>query len=194
MFTGIVQKTAKVISAESRGKSRIVHIEKPAGWRVKHGASIAVNGVCSTMRASGASYMEFEYMPETLSKTTSGIVKKGDVVNLERSLRLHEVVDGHFVQGHVDARGEVIAVRTEGASKELFVRVPRSLMRFVALKGSVTVNGVSLTVHVIKGDTFGVSLVSHTLAHTNLGMLKKGSLVNVEVDLIARYLARLTGR
>ena len=194
MFSGIVQEVSSVIGAERRGTSRIVHIKKPRTWRPKLGASIAVNGVCSTVRARGATYFEVEYMPETLDKTTAGTLKKGDRVNLERSLRMTEMMDGHFVQGHVDARGKVTAVRVRGASREVTIRAPKALMRLFVKKGSVTVNGVALTVTVMKGNTFSVALVSHTLKHTNLRELTVGDEVNIETDMIARYLARLSGK
>lgn len=194
MFNGIIQETASVIAAETRGKSRVVHIQKPAKWRFKRGASVAVDGICSTVRAQGAAYVEVEYMPETLDKTTAAAFSKGSVVNLERSLRMTEMVDGHFVQGHVDARGVVASVKKRGMSCEMTIRIPKALMRLVARKGSITVNGVSLTVTAVSGTAFSVALVSHTLAHTNLKYLKKGDEVNIETDMIARYLARLKDR
>lgn len=194
MFTGIIRKTAKVISVEVRGKSRIVHVEKPKGWHVKLGQSIAVDGVCTTTRALGATYLEFEYMPETLSRTTVARLQKGSIVNLERSLRLHEVVDGHFVQGHVDTRGKVVRLRERGASREVSIRVPQSSARYIAEKGSITVNGVSLTVASVQKNVFRVALIPYSLKHTNLGMLKMGEHVNIETDLIARYLAKLRGK
>lgn len=193
MFAGIIQKTAKVIAAELREKSRIVRVQKPAGWRLKRGASVAVDGICSTIRATGASYFEVEYMPETLSRTTAGSFTKGRIVNLERSLRLADVVDGHFVQGHIDTRGEIVALRERGASSELIIRVSKRVGRYIALKGSITVSGVSLTVCSMTENLFGVALVSYTRENTNLSLLQRGDTVNVETDLIARYLARLIG-
>lgn len=191
MFSGIIQKTGRVLSADEQGGGRIVRIEKPRAWRLRKGASVAVDGICSTVRASGAKHFEVEYMPETLSKTAAVDFAKGRVVNLERSLRLSDLVDGHVVQGHVDGRGIITAIRLRGTSKELMIRIPRSLVRFVAPRGSVAINGVSLTVACMQGASCTVALVSYTLAHTNLGALAVGDSVNIETDLIARYLAQL---
>ncbi len=193
MFSGIIKKTACVISTEKRGKSSIVHIEKPKGWKLTLGESISINGVCTTVRDQGATYFEVEYMPVTLEKTTMGTLKKGDIVNLERSLRMVDAVDGHFVQGHVDVRGKIVSIQDEGATKRLTFRVPNSALKLMVPWGSVTVHGVSLTVQALGKGTFTVALISHTGKHTNLGDLKRGDYVNIETDMIARYLAHLKG-
>ena len=194
MFSGIIQATGEVVSAQSKDTSLIVRIQKPSHWRLKLGASIAVNGVCSTARALGATYFEVEYMPETLHKSMAAGLAKGDVVNLERSLRMSDVVDGHVVQGHVDFVGKVTAVLHAGASHEITIAIPKAAMRLIAPQGSVAVNGISLTVASVKERTFTVALVSHTIKHTNIGRVAKGGHVNIETDMIARYLARLAPR
>jgi len=194
MFTGIIKKTPKVLFAEKRGKSRIVHIEKPRGMKFMLGESVSINGVCSTVRAQGATYLEFEYMPATLNTTTAGSLVQGDVVNFERSLRMIEAVDGHFVQGHIDARGKIVRVHDVGPARTLTIQVPLSALRLIAPKGSVAVHGVSLTVQAKQKRTFSISLVSYSRKHTNLGQLRRGDYVNIETDMIARYLAELRGK
>ena len=148
------------------------------------GESVAVDGICSTVVAlSGASF-DVEYMRETLSRTTARSFVRGNTVNVERSLTFGERVHGHFVAGHVDACGRVRAA----ARGVLAVSVPKPLMRFVAPKGSITVNGVALTVTKKTHTVFSVAFIPYTLAHTNLGALKEGDSVNIEADLIARYM------
>ena len=183
MFTGIVER-AKVASAQKRGPVQRVRIGKPHGWKLAEGESVAVDGICSTVVAlSGASF-DVEYMLETLSRTTARSFARGTEVNVERSLTFGDRVHGHFVAGHVDACG-----RVEEANKGvLSVTVPRPLMRFIAPKGSITVNGVALTVTTKSGAGFSVALIPYTLAHTNLGTLARGDSVNIEIDLLARYM------
>lgn len=200
MFTGIIQSVAPVLSASFRGECFGVRIKKPAGWKLSLGQSISVDGICSTVtkmspRASSErkskSFFEVEYMPETLAKTTAPSFKKNTKVNLERSLTLHDFIDGHLVSGHVDARGVVQKIEGKGKTKEMTIAVPKELKKYIATKGSVTMNGVSLTVVVSEKNTFRVALIPFTLAHTNLGLLEKGSRVNVEIDVVARYVEKM---
>ena len=196
MFSGIIQAASPIVSAEMKHGCRRVRIKTPHGWKLAHGQSIAVDGVCSTIvahaparaHAGRPATFDVEYMPETLSKTTAGLFQKNTLVNLERSLTLGSLVDGHLVQGHVDARGRIAGVVEVGASKEVIIAAPQSLMRYIALHGSIAVNGVSLTVARTGRSTFTVALIPHTLTHTNLGLWGVGDLVNIEVDMIARYL------
>lgn len=188
MFTGIVQKMAPLLSATPRGECLRVRIKKPLGWKLFLGQSVAVNGVCSTVVSSKPDFFEVEYMPETLNKTAVKTFKKNQVVNLERSLTLKDFVDGGLVQGHVDARGTVKKVEKIGKTALLEIVIPEALKKYIAPIGSVAVNGVSLTVARVKKDAFNVALISYTLEHTNLGFLKKGDVVNVEVDILARYI------
>lgn len=187
MFTGIVQKMAPLLSVVSRGECLQVRIKKPPGWKLSLGQSIAVDGVCSTVVSSQSDFFEVEYMQETLTKTTVKTFEKNQVVNLERSLTLKDFVDGGLVQGHVDARGTVKKGEKIGGTTLLEIIIPKALKKYIAPIGSVTVNGVSLTVARVKKDTFSVALIPYTLGHTNLGFLKKGDEVNVEVDILARY-------
>jgi len=191
MFTGIIEHTARVVSAEDRAGIRRVGITLPPKWRVRLGQSIAIDGICSTVAGISAKSFMVEYMPETLAKTTAQLFGKGRVVNLERSLTLGRFVDGHLVQGHVDARVRVARVTGDWGVHRLTIFLPAPLRKFVAERGSIAINGVSLTVAAKGKSNCTVALIPYTLSHTDLGMLKKGDEVNIETDLIARYLAAL---
>jgi riboflavin synthase len=191
MFTGIITATAKVLEAKRAGDIVRVSIEKPKAWKLTLGESIAVDGICSTVVAKSAKAFAVEYMPETLKKTTAGAFAKGTVRNLERSLTLGTLIDGHLVQGHVDARANVASIVKGKDGYLISFTLPQSLLPYSAEHGSIAINGVSLTIARKKGKTITVALIPHTLAHTNLGGLKKGDDVNIEVDLVARYLGTL---
>ncbi|MBM3257546.1 MAG: riboflavin synthase [Candidatus Liptonbacteria bacterium] len=188
MFTGIITAVEKVQRVTRKGQSLEVNIAIPRGWKFKLGESVSVNGVCSTVASLEAKAFSVTYMPETLRKTTAAFWKMGEEVNLERSLALGDRVHGHLVQGHVDATGEILSVETQGESRVLHIGFPREYQKFIASKGSICVNGVSLTVVEVGQGEFQVALVEYTLAHTNLRKLAKGDAVNLEVDIIARYL------
>ncbi len=194
MFTGIVQAAAPILSASSKGNTKRVRVRLPASWKLAIGQSVAVDGICSTVVQSNKQYFEVEYMPETLSKTIAGSYAAGAAVNLERSLTLKDFVDGHLVSGHIDTRGIVVRAGTGSEGYLIVISVPASLMRYIAVHGSVAVNGVSLTVARTRGSTFTVALIPHTLAHTNLRFLKKRNHVNIEVDLVARYVVAAAER
>lgn len=187
MFAGIVQAVEPVQrAAMSRGVKR-VRVKKPSGWKLSLGQSVSVDGVCSTVVKEGRTFFDVEYMSETLAKTTARDFTKGRAVNLERSLKFTDYVDGHFVQGHVDARGVVASVEPAGDSRTVRVAIPNELMPCIAPRGSITVNGVALTVASVARSSATVALIPYTLAHTNLGTLKVGDEVNIETDLVARY-------
>jgi riboflavin synthase len=191
MFTGIVTAVGKVTEAKaSRGGRRLSVDAGGLGLRdVAVGDSIAVSGVCLTVVKKQAHGFEVDVSGETLS-CTSGL-EKGGRVNLEKSLRLSDRLGGHLVSGHVDGVGSVTAVRRAGASRVITVKAPAGLAKYIARKGSVTVNGVSLTVNGVKGTAFTVNVIPHTLAATNLGQLGARDRVNLEVDMLARYVERL---
>jgi len=189
MFSGIIQTTAPVISAKEHEEILRIQIGKPRGWKLALGASVAIDGICSTVVARSVKSFDVEYMPETLSKTTAGTFTKGMHVNLERSLKLSDTLDGHFVAGHVDARADIVEIKKRGRATDMSIQLPRDLLQFVVPQGSIAINGVSLTVARVKNSTIVVALIPHTLSHTNLGSLRRGDTVNVEVDLLARYLA-----
>ena len=191
MFTGIITATAKVKDTKRAGENVRVSIEKPRDWKLTLGESISVDGICSTVVAKDAKTFAVEYMPETLKKTTAGGFTKGTSRNLERSLTLGTLIDGHLVQGHVDARAKVAKIEEGKAGYLISFIIPPALLPYIAEHGSVAINGVSLTVARRKGKTATVALIPHTLTHTNLGTLRKGDDVNMEADLVARYLGNL---
>ena len=195
MFTGIITAVGKVTST-SRGQGAFrVAIEKPRGWKIALGDSININGVCSTVARFTAKTFEVEYMPETLNVTAAARLVKGSLVNLERALRLSDRLDGHLVQGHIDTTGAVMTVvRDSKDSAIIKIAFPAPYKKFIAKKGSICVNGVSLTVAHAGKNWFSVSLVGYTLGHTNLQDLAKGDKVNLEVDMLARYIEALLAK
>lgn len=196
MFTGLVSDVGHVKSVEDVNGLRRVRVEGvyPAS-AIQMGASIQHSGVCLTVvdfgERTGGSWWVVEAIPETLARTTLGQWQVGSRVNLELSLKLGDELGGHLVYGHVDGLGELSEIRQVGESRVLRVRVPAPLSKFFAEKGSVTVDGVSLTVSAVGEPWFEVSLIPHTLAVTTLGGLKQGDKVNLEVDMLARYVARM---
>lgn len=192
MFTGIVKSMGRV-AAVREGAARRLAIDTgglaTAGW--KAGDSIAVSGVCLTLVAVGDGRFEAELSGETVGRTTLGRLAAGDRVNLEPALGAADAIGGHLVTGHVDGVASVRDCSEEGGSLRATVEAPAALARFIAEKGSIALDGVSLTVNRIDGRAFGVDLVPHTRAVTTLGELAAGRLLNLEVDLVARYLDRL---
>ena len=195
MFTGIVQAVGRVRTVEKRGADARLALDA-AGLGLEDvaiGDSIAVAGVCLTVVALDASGFAFDVSPETLSRTTLGTLAAGDPVNLEKSLRLADRLGGHLVAGHVDGVGKVIAVHDDGAAQRWVFSAPLALARYIAVKGSIAIDGTSLTVNDVDGNSFGITLIPHTLAVTTFGARKAGDAVNLEVDLVARYVERLYG-
>lgn len=188
MFTGIITKISTIESVKERNDSFFVAIKKPGGWKIKLGESISVNGICSTIKNLKKNTFEVEYMPETLKKTTASSFKNGQVINLEKSLTINQLLDGHIVQGHIDARGKIVEIIDVKKSKVLKIQAPKKVMELVVEKGSVSVDGISLTVVEAKKDWFSISLVEYTLLNTNLGKIKKGTQVNIETDILAKYI------
>ena len=189
MFTGIVSAVSKVVAAE-RGRIGIDH-----AWIARHlkvGGSIAVNGCCLTVVKKKGPVFYADVVPETLRRTNLGALKPGAEVNLELPLSAASLLDGHLVQGHVDSTAKVKAVEKAGTAREVTIELPASLARFVALKGSISVDGVSLTVAAVDKPpgTFRVALIPHTLEQTIAGTYRAGTVVNLEADVVARYVAR----
>lgn len=187
MFTGIIEKTSRILSAETRGRCRRVTLEKPEGWKLAPGESISIDGICSTVTARTRDRFDVEYMPETLSKTTAALFTAGRIVNLERSLRYGDRVHGHFVAGHVDGRGRIVAVKKEGRTRMIRVSKAAHCAAYLHKKGSVAINGVSLTIVATHARTFDVALIPYTLSKTSLRFLEAGTEVNIECDMLARY-------
>lgn len=195
MFTGIVTDVGTVRSAEQRGDLRLVIGTSYDIQTVDLGASIACSGVCLTVIDKGEDWFAVDVSGETISKTAGDHWRDGAMLNLERALRLGDELGGHIVTGHVDAVGLVLDTSGEGDSIRMSIRVPKQLAPMIAPKGSITLDGVSLTVNDVHdrgGDTeFAINIIPHTAQHTTLGSLKSGQQLNVEVDVLARYLDRM---
>lgn len=192
MFTGIVETVAEVLAVEDGERSRrLVIAYRRLTPRLAVGRSVAVDGVCLTVVSVRRDRFSVDVGAETLRRTTLDQLSRGARVNLERSLRVDQQLDGHIMQGHVDGVGTVARIEPEGASKWMEVTVPQHLMPYLVEKGSVALDGVSLTVARLRGDGFAVSLVPYTLAATTLGEKRIGDVVNVEVDILAKYVERL---
>lgn len=192
MFSGIVEKTGGLKKIETKGGK--VYFTVNAGkflHGIKIGDSLACDGVCLTAVKIKNGQFTVELMPETLHLTKFSQAKIGDSINLEKSLRASDAIGGHFVMGHVDAAGLVKKIINKGAEASLIIKAPKRIIKYLAYKGSVSVNGVSLTIAGNGQDWFKVCLIDHTLKITNLGKLQVGDKVNLEVDTIARYLESL---
>ncbi len=195
MFTGLVETVGTVRGVESRGPGAVLSIEArwPDGSPLNAGASIAVNGACLTAVNPSGSVFRADLSPETLARTLLGDLRAGAPVNLERALRLGDRLDGHLVQGHVDTVVRIVYIRPDGNFQRWRVSLPAEHAREVAVKGSVCVHGVSLTVASLGADWFDVALVPATLAATNLGHMQAGAPLHLETDVLAKYVARMTG-
>lgn len=192
MFTGIVSEMGRVVGCESTDRGRRLSVEAPRTTEdLATGDSVAVNGICLTAVRVAAPRFEVEAMAETLARSNLGGLGEGSPVNLERPLRMDGRLDGHIVQGHIDAAGVVTSVRPEGRSRRVSISVPDGLERYLVQKGSVAVDGVALTVTAVGEGTFEVALIPHTLEVTTLRDLGVGDRANVEVDILAKYVERL---
>ncbi|WP_299419480.1 riboflavin synthase [uncultured Shimia sp.] len=192
MFTGIITDVGEIVALEQRGdlKARIKTTYDTAG--IELGASIASDGVCLTVIALGDDWYDVEISAETVSKTNLGAWGEGRPVNLERALKVGDELGGHIVSGHVDGVAEIVAMKDEGDSTRFTFKAPESLAKFIAPKGSVALNGTSLTVNEVDGCDFGVNIIPHTKEVTTWGHAKVGDKINLEIDTLARYVARLS--
>src|SRR4051812_20279365 len=194
MFTGIITDVGQVRQVENRGDTHLVIATHYDVGAIDIGASIACSGICLTVVDKGSStdrWFAVTASGETLSKTTLGNWAAGDPVNLERPMRLGDELGGHIVAGHVDAVAQIVDMTAEGESQRITFEAPVPLAPFIAAKGSVALDGVSLTVNEVRGPRFGVNIIPHTLKVTSFGRAQMGTRVNLEVDLLARYVARL---
>jgi riboflavin synthase len=194
MFTGLVSDIGQVRKVEKRGDTHLVIATHYDVAAMDVGASVACAGICLTVVDKGTAkdrWFAVTASGETLSKTTMGGWKAGTFVNLERPLRVGDEFGGHIVTGHIDGIAEVVAIVPEGESVRMTFAAPKSLARFIAGKGSIALDGVSLTVNEVEGARFGVNIIPHTAKMTTFGRLKPGGKVNLEIDLLARYVARL---
>lgn len=191
MFTGIITDIGEVLGLENRGdlRARIGCSYDTA--QIDIGASIASDGVCLTVVTLGPNWYEVDISAETVAKTNLGGWSIGKKVNLEKALRVGDELGGHIVSGHVDGVATVVSVQDEGDSTRVKLRAPSDLARFIAPKGSVALNGTSLTVNEVEGDVFGINFIPHTKIATTWGQVSEGDAVNLEIDTLARYVARL---
>lgn len=196
MFTGIIQATGSVTAAENRGGDLRLTVDAGAlaarvdAGRLAIGESVAVSGVCLTVTQFDGRQFVADVSRETLALTTLGLLRPGDIVNLEAALRAGDPLGGHLLAGHVDGVAEVVGLAHDARSLRLTMEAPAALARFIAQKGSVALDGVSLTVNEVTGPRFGVNLIPHTVELTTFGGLALGRELNLEVDLLARYVAR----
>lgn len=196
MFTGIIEATGRVARVEPRGGDLRLDIDAStlAVADVALGDSVAVSGCCLTVVGRAGDTLAFDVSNETLALTTLGGLRVGDAVNLEPALRLSDRLGGHLVSGHVDGVGTIVAIESDARSQRWTLAPPPALLRFIAAKGSVCVDGASLTVNVVTATTFAVNLIPHTVAHTTFNSRRVGGRVNIEVDMLARYVAQLLGK
>ncbi len=190
MFTGIVETLGRVVRVEPDPAGRRLVVAAEFAPHLKLGDSVAVNGACLTVVAHDAATFAFQAVPETLRRTNLGDLAAGDRVNLERALRLGDRLDGHLVQGHIDGVGRVVERQRQGDAEFVWFACPPELTVQMAPKGSVAVDGVSLTLVDVGADRFSVALIPHTLANTTLGFRPVGAAVNLETDLLAKYVSK----
>jgi len=191
MFTGLVQEIGTVVSFDG-GRLMLEAPETARG--VQLGDSVSIDGVCLTVVARDGSSLSFDAVPETLARTSLGRLEPGAKVNLEAALRAGDALGGHYVQGHVDGVGTIRAVAPEGDGKRISFDAPPELLRYVVEKGSIAVQGTSLTVAGVDDEGFEVALIPHTLGATTLGALEPGDSVNLEADVLAKYVEKLLRR
>jgi len=195
VFTGIVREVGVVAAVEGDGDGTSLVVEAPkTAPGVEVGGSVAINGVCLTAEEVDGDRLRFHAVPETLRRSSLGNLQPGSRVNLEAALRAGDPLGGHYVQGHVDGVGTVRGIEPEGDGVRIAVEAPDDILRYCVEKGSITIEGVSLTVAAIDDDHFAVALIPHTLAETTLGDVLPGREVNLEVDVLAKYVERLLGR
>jgi riboflavin synthase len=195
MFTGIVRERGRILSVAGDGDGIRLEIEGPAtATGLGVGDSVAVNGCCLTAVSVAGARIVFDAVPETMRRTSLGRLATGTEVNLEPALRAGEPLGGHYVQGHVDGVGRVRSLEPEGPGMRLEIEAPEDLLRYCVEKGSIAVEGVSLTIAELLEDGFAIALVPHTLAATTLGSVEAGRDVNLEVDVLAKYVERLVAR
>ena len=193
MFTGLVGELGVVSSLEHDGQGAQLEVATPLAGELREGDSVAVNGVCLTATLVGPGVFRAQAMRETLRRSALAQLQVGSRVNLELPLRAQDRLGGHVVQGHVDGTATVRATREQGFSRELELECEERLLRYLVEKGSVALDGVSLTVSALQDDGFSVALIPETLERTTLGALRPGALVNVEVDILAKHVERLLG-
>jgi riboflavin synthase len=194
VFTGLVRDLGRILEVERSDDGARLRVATHLADELREGDSVAVNGVCLTAASVDGGWFEAQAMNETLARSSLGALSAGSGVNLELPLRMGDPLGGHLVQGHVDGLGRVVSIEDDGFSRRLRVQAPESLLRYVVEKGSITIDGVSLTVVDTNTASFTVSLIPETLERTNLGAAEPGMTVNLEVDVLAKYVEKLVRR
>ena len=195
MFTGLIEEVGTVTSTRERERSKQLQIVAPRiAKKIRPGESVAVNGCCLTLSAHRGDQLTFDLLEETLDRTNLKMLRRGSGVNLERALRAAGRFGGHFVQGHVDCTSRVISFEQIGGDHRLVVELPAEFARYVARKGSIAIDGISLTIAEVSSRSFAVWIIPHTKRQTNLGHAEAGGLVNLEFDILAKYVERLLSR
>lgn len=193
MFTGLIEDTGRVTAFERRGEAGILRVDTSLPLaEIVIGDSVAVNGACLTVTAKGGASLSFDVSPETITRTTYRFIRVGALVNMERALRMGERLDGHIVTGHIDCCARLTRTETRSGNRILEFSLPEGNARFLVEKGSVAIDGISLTVNEVSGTGFSVNIIPHTFGRTTLAGLKTGDEVNIETDIIGKYVARLT--
>jgi len=195
MFTGIIENKGKVLRVEYRGQGKRLTVELAADLTdMQLGDSINVNGACLTVCGKNRRTIELDLSSETLEKTALGGLREGDFVNLERALRLNDRLGGHIVTGHIDGIGVVVERREEGEFIHLRVRIPQGISKYVVQKGSIAIDGISLTVNECQGDEVQMALIPYTIEKTTLTAKKAGDRVNIEADILGKYVEKILGQ
>lgn len=195
MFTGLIEELGSVLSLAANQRGPRLQIAAPrVAEKIQIGDSVAVNGCCLTVAARQGDQLAFDLLEETIARTNLKTLRRDDRVNLERALAADGRLDGHFVQGHVDCAERILALEESGADWRLEVELPAEFAHYVACKGSIALNGISLTVAEVSPQSFTVWIIPHTKTETNLGTARAGDLVNLEFDLLAKYLERMLDR
>lgn len=194
MFTGLVEALGTVVSLEEKGEQARLSIEIPFSDEIALGDSVAVNGCCLTVAGMAGGQVHFDVLAQTLRVTSLGKLSAGSIVNLERALRVGDRLGGHFVQGHVDAVGEIVSLEENGQDHVLEVSLPADIHRLCVGKGSIAIDGISLTIADLKESSAVFWITPHTFSHTNLRDAKAGDAVNLEADMLAKHVAALMGK
>lgn len=194
MFTGLIESTGKVLALDPRGEQARLTLEIPFANELAHGESVAINGCCLTAAEISAEGISFDVLTQTLNVTSLGDLKPGHQVNLERALRTGDRLGGHFVQGHIDATGPIERLEARGQDHVLEVRLPEEIARLCIDKGSIAIDGISLTIADLEGTLARFWLIPHTVEHTNLSQRGIGQRVNLEADVLAKHVAKLIGK
>lgn len=190
MFTGIVTALEKPIRIDKKDNSMELTLPTPKCWEVKEGDSISIDGICATVKAVDVKSFSVFFIPETIARTSLKYLSDNHAFNLEKPLSLNDLLDGHMVSGHIDTTATVQKIEDAEDSKNLTFTIDQKFTRYIIYKGSICINGTSMTVTKVDKETFGVSVIPYTLGHTNLGNLQEGDRVNIEVDMIAKYIEK----